>query len=716
MMVLVVGDLTPAAVEPLLRRQFATLAAAPGRPLPPAALVLPALASMQAKAFTVPTQTTASVDLVALAPRPRDTVADLRVSEADTVVLSLLNRRLAERAAADPRIGRAFATAEPGPDQWYTHFRIEAQTSTDHWALAVNLLEGELRRARQRGFQPEEVEEAVSSLFANLIGSRDEMATYRPSALADAVAARLAAGRSWHDLDTEVRLSAEFLNHFTPADAAGALSTLFPENGLHLLVSRPTPLPGGGTALLAAYRSSAERALGSGLPVAEGLPLFHYGDLLPAGTVALQRSEPDLRVTSVAFANGVRVNLRPSLGESRRFGLSVRLGRGLADTPREQPRLEMLALAFLSSCGLGKNSQEEISRLLRLHAIAFNVVSDDNQTYFNASGPSAELPFALRFVTALLSDLELNPAQLNRAVSRYAAVQRQETTSTQGWAKNELLYQLTNEDPRLRLSSPQEISRYPYADLTAWMGRHWLNGPVEVGIVGDLEPNATVAALSRTLGALPARHSFPDDPAEHFTLRAQAYRRTEIEPLPDEAAALRVAWPAPGARSVADQAALQLAIDTVVDRIRIKVREDLGATYAPTGGLYRYAPQPDFAFGWIELTFDPKQANTLGLLVLNLADELARRGVTPEEFTRLREPRRTATAAQLGSDDWWLHQVLVRAQSQPEVLAETRALATVYGEVTREDVNRAAASYLRASNASAILVIPQSAQPPPGQP
>ena len=99
----------------------------------------------------------------------------------------------------------------------------------------------------------------------------------------------------------------------------------------------------------------------------------------------------------------------------------------------------------------------------------------------------------------------------------------------------------------------------------------------------------------------------------------------------------------------------------------------------------------------------------MGLLTLNLSDELARKGVTAEEFSRLREPRRTQMAAQLGSDDWWLHQVLVRAQSQPEVLNETRALVTAYTQVTREDVNRAAARFLRVSNASAILVIPQVA-------
>jgi len=78
MMVLVVGDFDPRAVEPLVRQQFATLAAGPGRPPPPTALVLPPAAGIRAGVLTVPTQTSAAVDLVAIAPRPRDTLADLR--------------------------------------------------------------------------------------------------------------------------------------------------------------------------------------------------------------------------------------------------------------------------------------------------------------------------------------------------------------------------------------------------------------------------------------------------------------------------------------------------------------------------------------------------------------------------------------------------------------------------------------------------------------
>jgi len=708
MLVVIVGDFAPPAAEAALRRQFSGMAAHGPVP-PPAVLHPPAGIGLQADALASPLHTSAEVDFVAVVARPRDAVSDLRGWEANAVVLNLLNRRLAGRADANPRVGKALATAEAGPDQWSTHFRLAAQAAANDWPVAVGVLEQELRRAREQGFPADEVEEAASSLLANLLGYRDQMATYPPSALADAMTPLLATGCSWHDLNAETRLSTDFLTHFTPADAATALASLFAEGNLHLILSRPTPLPGGREALLAAYHASASGALAVGGPAAPSQLLLRYGDVLPAGAVTHEETQPDLRVTTVAFANGVRLNLRPSRGESRRFGLNVRIGRGIADVPRDRPRLEMLALTLLGSADLRRNTPEEIGRLLELHAIQFNAGLEDNQMSFSAAGPAAELPFVLRLVAALLSDLKLNPARLDKAVSQYAAVHRHEIESTTSWARNETLYRLASSDPRLRLISPPEISRYPFAEIDAWARQHWLEGPVEIGLTGDLDPAEAVAAVARTVGALPPRRNPPLAAAERLTLLSRVLaRKIEIEPVPDAAANLRVAWPAAPAQSVRERAALQLAIDAVIDRLRIKVRENLGATYSPSGGLYRYAPQPDFQFAWIELTFDPRHVRTLEELTLRLSDELAEQGLTAEEFNRLREPRRAQTAAQLGSDDWWLHQVLARAQSQPAVLADARALATVYGELTREEVNRAAVRYLRAADASTILVVPQS--------
>jgi hypothetical protein len=55
----------------------------------------------------------------------------------------------------------------------------------------------------------------------------------------------------------------------------------------------------------------------------------------------------------------------------------------------------------------------------------------------------------------------------------------------------------------------------------------------------------------------------------------------------------------------------------------------------------------------------------------------------------------------------------VRAQSQPQVLSDVRALTTAYTQVTRDAVNRAAAQYLRSDQAAAVLVLPAAAPATP---
>jgi zinc protease len=232
-------------------------------------------------------------------------------------------------------------------------------------------------------------------------------------------------------------------------------------------------------------------------------------------------------------------------------------------------------------------------------------------------------------------------------------------------------------------------------------------------VTGDLDVDSTIAAAALTIGALPARLAPEPGPAGPLRLPGLPFRKTEYIPRPDQAAVLRVAWPAAGAGEIPVGAALQLAIDALVDRLRIQLREDLGATYSPRGTLYQAPDDPAFAFAWIELTFDPRRAEGLGARALALADDLATQGVSEEEFARLREPRRAQTAAQLASDFWWVQRILVRAQSEPRVLLEARTLGAAYAALTRDDVNRAAARFLHSSQASAILVMPASGSPAP---
>jgi zinc protease len=707
MILIVAGDIDARAVAAAIRTGFGSMTS----PRPRTAPLLPRLPpapGRQFVAFGSGTVTSAIVDAVVVAPRPAGTYGELHAREMQAIALSLLGERLARRAQGDPRIGKAWAAVESGPDGRFNQGRVEVQCRPDQWKLAVALVETEIRRAQQRGFSAGEVQEAVLALEARLRGQRDQLATLAPAALADVVARALVSQERWDDPDAELQDALDFLGALTAPAVSDAFRAAWDERGQQIVLALPAAAKVEAKDLATAFRASAAVPLDRGARD-DSPPLFHYGDRVPGGSVSARRPLADLGLDLVTFANGVKLNLRPSRGENKRFALVARVGSGTVDALRAKPQLEMVALGLLALSDLGRNRHEELGRILSLHAVTFNASLRLHQLYLTAGGPAAELPFALRFLTALLSDLQPQTTPLARADDEYANAARRQLQSVSGCAESYLYFRLTGDDPRNRFPRPADVRGYAFADVVGWMRRHWLEGPLELGITGDIDPESVVQAAAVTVGSLPPRLDPPAVPGDRLRPATQPFQASLVEDVADRAANLRIAWVIPVSADARARAALQLALDGMLDRLRRQFREALGATYTPGGAIFQEPDQPDFCTASIEMGLEPARAQALAAQALVMVERLAQEGMTEEEFTRLLEPRRNETAAQLGSDDWWLHHVLTVAQSQPSVLADVRTLAQAYAEITRAEVNRDASRYLPADAASTVLVLPKSA-------
>lgn len=123
-------------------------------------------------------------------------------------------------------------------------------------------------------------------------------------------------------------------------------------------------------------------------------------------------------------------------------------------------------------------------------------------------------------------------------------------------------------------------------------------------------------------------------------------------PISDKVAVVRLNWPSIDLEDTRQFCALTMAIDVVLDRMRVNLRQKLGETYSPLGGVYRLPGKAAFGFAWIELTFEPDKAKELARAAIDLASEVATNGVTEEEFKRLRAPRIAQTNQELDSEQW----------------------------------------------------------------
>jgi predicted Zn-dependent peptidase len=175
-----------------------------------------------------------------------------------------------------------------------------------------------------------------------------------------------------------------------------------------------------------------------------------------------------------------------------------------------------------------------------------------------------------------------------------------------------------------------------------------------------------------------------------------------------------VLWPVSLPDEQRKNAALAIATDILRDRATLMLRETLGANYASDVRVFRDAVQRDFAFVGMVNTFEPARSRELNVLSLAIAASLAKKGISQEEFDRLKEPARTQRMQDLHNNDWWISVIAV-VQRRPEVLAEIRQHATVIDDVTIEDVSQAAQVF-KPDRFTSILLHPASAKIPPVKP
>jgi zinc protease len=704
MSIVIAGDVTIEAARTLVNRSFGSLSAVGAR-VPPVGLSAPA-GGLRAHLVTTNPMSAGTVNIVALARRDATTTTARHEALGRRVVMDLLNQRLAERRTREPnRFGDADARVLDGATRHFRQYVVSASASAHDWPAALALVETELRRAREQGFTDDEIHEQVAAQLARRRADRDAIAGQTPDLVADRISHALTAGESWRSPALAVAEAERYLASFTPAMAQSTLRDLFSEDRLQLLLFAPRPPENGRNAVVAAYRESASRPLETSTAATAGDLQFHYTDFGPAGKIADRRTEEDLGISLVRLANDVRLNVRSSATEPGRFRLAARFGRGVPDVPRDKPGLAHLATHLIAECDLGRHTREEVKRLFALRAVSFHA-GYGSQVLVTMEGPVAQLSFALQMLTAHVSDLRLDEARLKTALSDYAVCRASKLDDSAAHAGYEAALLMASGDPRLRDPPAHALQGYAFADVAAWAKTHCLEDRLELGLIGDFDSAVAIDAAAASIGTLTPRRGPPAKPAPGVTLRTKPAHEVFREPLADKVAAVLIAWPASGAAEARTWWALSFAISVLEDRLQKVLRQELGATYSPQGGLMQNDLQPGMACAMVALTFEPDSAAKFARRTIEIADELARRGVSEEEFPRLREPLIAKATEVMRSNAWWLESILSLAQSTPEVINEVRTIPSVVRSLTRSEVTRAARDHLRSSAASSVIVIP----------
>jgi zinc protease len=702
----IVGNLDPDAVESEIRRYFADW-----QPVGPAGTPID-YGTVDPKRPTgadifVDPATPYSATLVESSPyafRPT-TVDELRQYVLERIATGIVTRRI-QRIAQQPdapilagvaSINQLFQTANQA--------QISITGKEGKWEDALRIGEQELRRANQYGFTQAELAEQLANIENDFQQSAAQQATRRNSQLAEQIAGTAADGDIFVLPSTQLAAFEKIKPTLTVDAVNAAFRAQFATANPQIFVTGKEPIEGGSDAVLAAYRAAAATPVAA--PENKAAETFGYGDFGTPGKIVSDTTIPDLGIRTIRFANNVMLNLKQTDFEQGKLRFQIDLGRGLLALPKDEPGLPIYLSSLLAQGGLGKHSFDDLQTLMAGKQVALGLAASDDNFVVGGSTKMADFATQMAVSAAYVTDPGYRPEMQARWQALVPLFVAQLSSTPQQVAAVNVERILANDDPRFGIPDGETLLQRNTGELKAALAPTLADAPIEISVVGDFDPDAVIADVAKTFGALPTRrasfapvHSFPGITFPTDTSPVTLYHKGK----PDQGLAI-VAWPTTDDSNAQDETTMSLLAQVLQLDLLEVIREQLGATYSPNASSSMSDVFAGYGTMQVQVVVAPEDRQKVFDAIDAIAKDLRDNPPSADLLERARNPMLERIAKNQHENGYWLG-VASHAQSEADRLDRARTKADRVKAVTPEMIQAAAAKYLLASREKKIAIIP----------
>ena len=717
MAVIVVGDVEVAAIEKLVSTHFASMAVREKRATPP-------MGEMSKRTFAshyhheVEAGET-SVSIEVLKPRvdPPDN-GERRLFDLNLMIASqMIDRRLERIAKADdaPISGASMSAGDFFDLGFALYSSIEADCKAENWEKAIAVIEQELRRAIEHGFTASELAEARANIQRMYEDAAKQMGTRQSRELADQIAGRLGSRRIFTSPADDLPRVTASLEAITLESCREHLAGLWGSaNETLVLVSGNAviadPLP----TIEAAYKGS--QAIAVTAPENKAVGEFAYGKLPEPGKVAERKEVDDLAITQLRFENNVRVNLKVTDFEDETVYVKARIGSGLIT--EKVAGLSFLLGSTFTNGGLEAHSQDDLQALFAGKSVEVNFSVDDDAFTLAGQTTPAGLDDQLKLMRAYVT----NPGFREEAVTEFKRaldyLYQQLERTPGGFAQDEVAQFLHSGDARFGYPPRPAVESLTTAQAKEWIMPELAGGYCEITIVGSFDKEAAIAQLAATFGNLAERAAKkPDYTAERLVKFPAGTTKEFLFDSEIPKAMAVVQWPTIDIFDIEKTRRLGMLSAIIDDRLRVKIREELGDAYSPFAHNLPSDTWTHYGYLFASVTIDPAQAGPVTEVVTEIAKDLATgNSITADELERAKKPQVTSIEEMRRTNRYWMSSVMESSQEYPARLDWSRSFVDDYQNITVDEVNALAAEFLKSDKQVNVIIKPAPVAAPAAKP
>ncbi|MDD2463003.1 MAG: insulinase family protein [Desulfobulbus sp.] len=706
MIVVVVGDIQPQAVESLLAKAFAPLQ---GVGSVGQCQDYGQLPEKGTEVLVYPEEELGYTNLALTTVFNHRPQPDTLAWETDQIqrylAILLLSNRL-KYLEEQPGIPLAQPAVQGGLFMGrYGFATLTGRVVAGRWQEGIQLLQATLAQALHDGFSAEELARGKREIHALLKKAVQTSTTRDSREVAEDIIRKLNDQEVVLSPEQEMKLYGPVLEKITLADINQAMHGLWghPRRLLEVVGVLPLELKGQqGEAKVKEAFSQAEQA--PLVPwVGEQRVSFPY--LQPpakAGTVASMHQYSDIGISTYQLAGGVQLNIKQTDFQANQVLLSVHFGQGKQAEPEKG--LALLAQAVVSESGIGRLSNEQLGAALAGSnaELAFKIGPESFS--FVGGSLTNEFELLLQLLYHHLHDPAFREDAFNRSRDSLQRMYRQSDNSVEGVQQIQGERFLAGSCPEYGMASWDEVAKVKLAQIRSWLIPAFTKAPLEINVVGDIDPQVALQLVNRYLGhenrragvTVPeATPIFPGGQVQQLKV-ASAINKTM----------LTVAWKTSDFWDIDRTRRLNLLAAILDDRLRVKIREELSATYSPQVISQPSRGHAGFGLMQSSLIVAPEQAESLAQVIKDVAASLGEKGVGEDELHRALEPILTSIKDIKRNNRYWMESVLNLCSRHPQQLDWPHSIMEGFAAIKAKELTALARQYLKPEQATTVIISP----------
>ena len=438
---------------------------------------------------------------------------------------------------------------------------------------------------------------------------------------------------------------------------------------------------------------------------------FAYSDWGTPGEVVEREVIADVDVTRVRFANGVRLNVKTTPYAKDQVQARVSLGAGLlSEGVPWQEGLPQVAGPVMAQGGLQAHTADELRSILAGSTVGSSMSLGTNYLSVNGSAAVGDLDHLFDLMAASVTANAYREEPVTNFRRDLDAFYETIDSTPSGVAGRDVPRLLRSGDARWGVPEKSVLQSLQASDVEAVVQPILETASIEIGVVGDVDADAVVAAVARTFGALDPR---PDTPVGEDELKAKlAFPEpgtVELIHEGDPGTALYQAFfPAIDGEDTPRVRAAQFARDIAQLKLTRVLREREGQSYSPSVTSYLSDSFPDYGYVAFSVNADPGELDAIAELVDEVAGEMRDGRITEDELERVRAPALQRARRRLESNGYWLGVIDRLAGDGGEALDDHRSREEAYRNMTLADIKAISAEIFRPETAFRVRIVPDA--------